>query len=73
LETHRIVKHRLERQVEILVGNTGPEIAPEVLARLFEPVERTKCEAHAGLGLSIVRSLASDLHASVSCVAVSQA
>lgn len=67
LETHRIVNHRLERQVEILVSNTGPEIAPEVLARLFEPVESTKGEAHAGLGLSIVRSLASDLKASVSC------
>jgi len=67
LETHRIVNHRLERQVEILVSNTGPEIAPEVLARLFEPMESTKGEAHAGLGLSIVRSLASDLHASVSC------
>lgn len=67
LETHRVINHRLERQVEILVSNTGPEIAPEVLARLFEPVESTKGEAHAGLGLSIVRSLASDLHASVSC------
>ncbi len=67
LETHRIVNHRQERQVEILVSNTGPEIAPEVLARLFEPVESTKGEAHAGLGLSIVRSLAADLHAAVSC------
>jgi signal transduction histidine kinase len=67
LETHRIVNHRLERQVEILVSNTGPAIAPDVLARLFEPVQSTKGEAHAGLGLSIVRSLASDLRASVSC------
>ncbi len=67
LETHRVINHRLERQVEILVSNTGPEIAPEVLARLFEAVESTKGQAHAGLGLSIVRSLASDLHASVSC------
>ncbi len=67
LETHRIVNHRLERQVEILVSNTGAEIAPEVLAHLFEPVQSTKGEAHAGLGLAIVRSLASDLAASVSC------
>lgn len=67
LETHRIVNHRLERHLEILISNTGAEIPPEVLARLFEPVESTKGEAHAGLGLSIVRSLASDLHASVSC------
>lgn len=67
LETHRIVNHRLERQLEILISNTGPEIAPEVLDRLFEPLESTKGEAHAGLGLSIVRALASDLHASVSC------
>jgi signal transduction histidine kinase/HD-like signal output (HDOD) protein len=67
LETHRIVNHRLERQLEILISNTGPAIAPEVLARLFEPVHSTKGETHAGLGLSIVRALATDLDASVSC------
>lgn len=67
VETHRLINHRLERQLEILVSNTGPDIAPEVLARLFEPVESTKGEGHAGLGLSIVRSLAAELHATVAC------
>lgn len=67
LETHSLVNHKLERQVEILISNTGPEMAPEVFAHLFEPVPSTKGEAHAGLGLSIVRSLASDLNATVSC------
>lgn len=67
LETHRLINHRLERQLEILVSNTGPDIAPEVLARLFEPVQSTKGEGHAGLGLSIVRSLATDLNATIAC------
>ncbi len=37
LETHRIVNHRRERQVEILIHNNGPEIPPEALAHLLRP------------------------------------
>ncbi len=67
VETHCIVNHRLERQAEVLVSNSGPAIAPELLAHLFEPVDSGKGGEHAGLGLSIVRDLAIALGASVSC------
>lgn len=67
IETHRIVNHRLEQQAEVLVSNTGPVIAPELLTHLFEPVDSTKGGEHAGLGLAIVRDLAQVLGASVSC------
>lgn len=67
VETHRLVNHRQERLVEVLVSNSGPEIAPELLAHLFEPVDSGKGGEHAGLGLAIVRDLAIALGASVSC------
>lgn len=67
LETHRLINHKLERQLEILVSNSGADIAPEVLARLFEPVESAKGEGHIGIGLSIVRALAAELGATVAC------
>ena len=43
------------------VSNTGPAIAPDALARLLEPFERGARHGDrrgAGLGLSIVRSVA---------------
>ena len=45
----------------LTVSNTGPKIAPEALARLLEPFERGARHGDrrgAGLGLSIVRSVA---------------
>jgi len=67
VESHHLVNHKMERQLEILVSNTGQAIAPELLPHLFEPVESTKGGEHAGLGLAIVRSLAADLHAAIAC------
>lgn len=67
VETYRLVNHRQERLAEVLVSNSGPEIAAELLAHLFEPVDSTKEGEHAGLGLAIVRDLANALGASVSC------
>ena len=43
-------------QVEISVTDTGPGLAPEVAARLFEPFVTTKPEGM-GIGLSICRSI----------------
>ncbi len=67
LETHRIINHKRDSQLEILLANSGAEITPETLAQLFEPVETTKGRGHAGLGLSIVKSLAEETGASVAC------
>jgi signal transduction histidine kinase len=52
------------------VLNTGPSIAPDAVERLFEPFvrleqDRTRSSDHPGLGLSIVRAIASAHDASV--------
>ena len=53
--------------VEILVQDTGPGIPPEILGHLFKPVESTKGQGHAGLGLSIVRELVTEIQANIAC------
>jgi len=47
---------RMPDMVEIAVADTGPGLAPEVAARLFQPFVTTK-EAGMGVGLSICRTL----------------
>ncbi|PGH51213.1 HAMP domain-containing sensor histidine kinase [Streptomyces sp. Ru87] len=45
----------------VSVENTGPEVPPDQVARLFEPFQRmgrAAGDGHHGLGLSIVRSIA---------------
>ncbi|MEU5998185.1 ATP-binding protein [Streptomyces sp. NPDC047197] len=45
----------------VAVANTGPEVPPEHVERLFEPFQRlgrTAGDGHHGLGLSIVRAIA---------------
>lgn len=42
--------------VRVIVSDTGPGIAPEVLARLFQPYITTKRDAHLGLGLAAARA-----------------
>jgi CheY-like chemotaxis protein len=41
--------------VRVIVSDTGPGIAPEVLAQLFRPYITTKRDAHLGLGLAAAR------------------
>jgi PAS domain S-box-containing protein len=50
-----------EGRVTIAIGDTGPGIAPDVLASVFDPFFTTK-EGGTGLGLSIVRKIV-DAHA----------
>jgi signal transduction histidine kinase len=42
--------------VRVIVSDTGPGIAPEVLAQLFQPYITTKRDAHLGLGLAAARA-----------------
>jgi signal transduction histidine kinase/CheY-like chemotaxis protein len=42
--------------VRVIVADTGPGIAPAVLAQLFRPFLTTKRDAHLGLGLAAARA-----------------
>ena len=65
LETGSLVNHRQERFVEILVADAGPGIPPQLAGRIFSPVESVKGEGHAGIGLSIVKTLTQSLNGSI--------
>lgn len=67
LETHRVVGMRRDSHLEVLITNSGQPMRPDVLARLFDPKDSDKGDGHAGLGLSIVKSLATELNADVNC------
>ncbi|MCG6937720.1 MAG: HDOD domain-containing protein [Gammaproteobacteria bacterium] len=56
-----------EDHIEISVADNGPGISVDILPRLFSPIETTKGENHAGLGLTIVKNLVNELHGSISC------
>ena len=58
-------------QALFAISNTGPRIAPDQTERLFEPFQRldatrTGGHAHQGLGLSIVRAIATAHDATLS-------
>ena len=56
-----------KEHIELSVADDGPGIDTNTLKRLFSPVESTKGGDHAGLGLTIVKNLVSELHGSISC------
>jgi len=56
-----------KEHIEICVADDGPGIDIEILPKLFSPVDSTKGSDHAGLGLTIVKNLVSELHGSISC------
>ena len=53
-----------QRQVELLVRDDGPGIAPEVAAQIFEPFFTTHSKG-SGLGLYIARDLCAANQASL--------
>lgn len=53
--------------LEISVADNGPGLPEDVLARLYQPLQSTKGEGHAGLGLSIVATLAEELGGTLQC------
>jgi putative nucleotidyltransferase with HDIG domain len=56
-----------KEHIEISVADDGPGIDKRILPNLFSPVESTKGDDHAGLGLTIVKNLVGELHGSISC------
>ncbi|MDP2252827.1 MAG: ATP-binding protein, partial [Thiobacillus sp.] len=65
--TTRLVDAEGQRQVEIEVADTGPGLPATVAAHLFEPVVSEKGGDHAGLGLTISRSLVERMRGHLSC------
>ena len=53
--------------LELTVSDTGPGLAPDVMANLFSAVKSTKDGAHRGLGLSIVHGLVKQLNGQIAC------
>ena len=63
----RMVHANGQRQIEIEVADTGPGLPDQVASHLFEPVASEKEGDHAGLGLSISRSLVERMNGQLSC------
>jgi signal transduction histidine kinase len=67
MESCRSVDLGQENRIAILIKDNGPGLPPDKLANLFDVADSSKGDQHAGLGLSIVKSLASELGISISC------
>ncbi len=70
--TTRLAMADGQRQVEIEVADTGPGLPPAVASHLFEPVVSEKGGDHAGLGLTISRSLVERMNGHLSCTSTPQ-
>jgi len=70
--TTRLVDVEGQRQVEIEVADTGPGLPATVATHLFEPVVSEKGGDHAGLGLTISRSLVERMRGHLSCTSTPQ-
>jgi C4-dicarboxylate-specific signal transduction histidine kinase len=53
-----VVSPAAERRVDILISNTGSQIATDKLADVFRPFHGSKNSNHLGLGLTIAAMLA---------------
>jgi len=65
--TYDYVNVNGKEHIELVVTDDGPGIEEYILTRLFTPVDSTKGDNHAGLGLTIVKNLVTELHGSISC------
>ncbi len=65
LETAALSNHRHEHFIEIIVADSGSGIPPEVAEKIFDPLDTAKGDGHAGLGLSIVKSLTESMQGSI--------
>ncbi len=68
----RLVVADSQREIEIEVADTGPGLPASVASHLFEPVISEKGGDHAGLGLTISRSLVERLNGQLSCTSSPQ-
>jgi HD-like signal output (HDOD) protein/signal transduction histidine kinase len=67
LSTRDRVNVNGRQYIELRVADSGPGIPPQVMAKLFTPLQSSKGREHSGLGLTIVKNLVSDVGGSISC------
>ncbi len=53
--------------IRIIVQDNGPGLPEVVMKNLFKPYITTKNSGHSGLGLSIVKTMVSDMNGSIAC------
>lgn len=67
ISTQSLVNHNGKNYIEILIEDNGPGIPDEIKSKLFSPVETSKGQGHAGLGLTIVKNLLDEMGGAISC------
>jgi len=65
VQTKALVIHSKKKYFEIKVSDNGTGIPDNLLSKLFTPVQSTKGNSHAGLGLTIVYQLVTNLHGEI--------
>lgn len=67
ISTHSDVNLGGRFYIEIRMNDTGPGLPPDVMQRLFQPLEPNRREGHLGIGLSIVAGLVEQLDGRITC------
>jgi signal transduction histidine kinase len=67
LSTQGNVNHGGHVYIEIRLDDTGPGLPPDVLERLFQPLEPDRRPGHSGIGLSIVAGLLQKMGGLITC------
>jgi nitrogen-specific signal transduction histidine kinase len=53
--------------IELMLSDSGPGLPPDVLERLFQPLNPNRRPGHSGVGLSIVASLVERINGQITC------
>ncbi|MDU0459504.1 MAG: HDOD domain-containing protein [Geobacteraceae bacterium] len=67
VSTHADVNQNGKAYIELRIGDTGPGLPPDVLNRLFLPLDPKRRPGHSGVGLSIVAGLVERLGGRITC------
>lgn len=68
ISTHSDVNQDGRSYIEIRMSDTGPGLPPDVMQRLFQPLEPGRRPGNAGVGLSIVAGLVEQLNGRITCL-----
>ena len=66
IKTKPLVILNRKKYIEISISDNGSGIPEPMLEKLFSPVQTSKGENHAGLGLTIVNKLVNEMNGHIS-------